>query len=288
MFSSELSTADQGSHKIYTPSSSSTLLNGESWQITYGDGSSAGGNVYSDTVSVGGTTVSAQAVEAASTASAAFVQGPNDGLLGLGFPSINTVTPDKQQTFFANAEASLQSPLFTADLKAGAPGSYNFGYIDDTAHTGTITYTNVDTSNGFWAYTTSGYQVGSGNFVSSSFSSIADTGTSLMLLPDAVVADYYAAVPGSQNSNADQGYVFPCSATLPDFTVQVSGYMATVPGRFINYAPASASGTCFGGIQSSAQTGGFAIFGDTFLKSQFVVFSDAAGGPQVGYAPKNL
>ena len=281
-------TSEQANHNIYNPSSSSTAkeLSGETWSISYGDGSSASGNVYTDTVVVGGTTVTSQAVEAAETISSEFAQDESDGLLGLGFSSINTVTPDKQQTFFANAESSLDAPLFTANLKKGEPGSYNFGYIDDTEYTGEITYTGVDNSQGFWGFTASGYQIGTGKAVSDSFTSIADTGTSLLLLPDAIVSAYYAQVNGAANSASDGGYVFDCSTTLPDLTLTIAGYNAVVPGSYINYAPTTGS-SCFGGIQSDSGVG-FSIFGDVFLKSQFVVFSDAASGPQLGFAAKNL
>lgn len=288
VFSSELTAANQKGHNIYNPKKSKTSkkLTGESWTISYGDQSSASGDVYSDTVNVGGTTVTGQAVEAAATISAEFASGDNDGLLGLGFSSINTVTPDQQQTFFANAETLLDAPLFTANLKKGAPGSYNFGYIDDSEYTGTVSYTNVDNSQGFWGYTTDSYTIGSGGSpVSSSIKSIADTGTTLLLVDDSIVSAYYAQVSGSSNSQSDGGYVFPCTATLPDISFTIGGYTGTVPGSYVNYAPASANGQCFGGVQSNAGIG-FSIFGDIWLKSQFVVFSDAQGGPQIGYAAK--
>ena len=170
----------------------------------------------------------------------------------------------------------------------GEPGSYNFGYIDNSEYTGDITYTAVDNSQGFWGFTSSGYAIGSSSAVSSSIQAIADTGTSLLLLPDAVVSAYYAQVSGSSNSQSDGGYIFPCSATLPSITLQIEGYGAVVPGDYMNYAPVSdGSTTCFGGIQSDDGVG-FSIFGDVFLKSQFVVFSDASGGPQLGFAAKNL
>lgn len=290
VFSSELPANQQTNHAIYNPASSSTSqqLAGETWSISYGDGSSASGNVYTDTVKVGGTSVTAQAVELASTISSQFAQDQSDGLLGLAFSSINTVTPDQQKTFFTNAESQLSAPLFTANLKKGAPGSYNFGYIDNSEYTGAITYTAVDSSKGFWGFTASGYTVGTASAVTESVAAIADTGTSLLLLPDDIVAAYYAQVENSQNSSADGGYIFACGVTLPDITIQIEGYAAVVPGSFMNYAPVSAgSASCFGGIQSDAGVG-FSIFGDVFLKSQFVVFSDASGGAQLGFAAKPL
>lgn len=289
VFSSELSAANKRGHNIYSPSKSKTAkkLTGESWRISYGDKSSASGDVYSDTVDVGGTTVTGQAVEAAATISAQFASGESDGLLGLGFSSINTVSPDQQNTFFANAAPILDAPLFTANLKKGAPGSYNFGYIDASEHTGTISYTAVDNSQGFWGYTTDSYTIGNGNAVQASFQTIADTGTTLLLTDDAIVSAYYSQVRGSSNSQSDGGYVFPCSARLPDISFSIGSYTGTVPGSYVNYAPASAPGTCFGGIQSNAGIG-FSIFGDIWLKSQFVVFSDGQNGPQIGYAAKAL
>ncbi|KAL2037093.1 hypothetical protein N7G274_010220 [Stereocaulon virgatum] len=290
VFSSELPASEQANHAIYNPANSGTSkkLPGETWSIKYGDGSSASGDVYTDTVAVGGTTVTGQAVELANTISASFARDQSDGLLGLAFSSINTVAPDQQKPFFDNAAGLLSSPLFTADLKKGRPGSYNFGYIDSAAYTGSITYTAVDNSRGFWGFTGAGYTVGTGAPVSESIPAIADTGTSLLLLPDDIVTAYYAQVPGSSNSATDGGYVFPCNAALPDISFQIEGYSAVVPGNYMNYAPLSAgSATCFGGIQSDASIG-FSIFGDVFLKAQFVVFDNAAGGPQLGFAAKAL
>ena len=289
VFSSELPANEQNGHNIYNPAKSSTskVSNGETWSISYGDGSSASGNVYTDVVNVGGTSVSGQAVELAQKISSEFAQDQSDGLLGLAFSSINTVKPQQQQTFFSNAESSLDAPLFTANLKKGEPGSYNFGYIDSSEYTGDITYTAVDNSQGFWGFTSAGYTVGSGSPVTDSFTAIADTGTSLLLLPDDLVSAYYDRVSGSSNSQSEGGYVFPCNADLPDLTIQIEGYKAVTPGNYINYAPASESGTCFGGLQSNSGIG-LSIFGDVFLKAQFVVFEDASGGPRLGFAAKNL
>lgn len=293
--------SQRSGHAVY-PAPSTKKISGETWSISYGDGSGASGTVYADTVivgmseiyastgkansneSTGGVTATSQAVEAATSVSAQFQQDvDNDGLLGLAFSSINTVRPTPAKTFFDNVKASLASPLFAVTLKYHAPGTYDFGYIDSSKYTGTITYVNVNTANGFWEFTASGYAVGSGSTTTTSIDGIADTGTTLLYLPTAVVRAYYAKVSGSSNSNTYGGYVFPCSTTLPSFTAIIGGTKHTVPGTYINYAPVSTgSSTCFGGIQPNTGIG-FSIFGDIFLKSQYVVFSGAST-PQLGFA----
>lgn len=81
-------------HTLYdfTKSSTSSKINGATWNISYGDGSSAYGDVYTDTVSVGTSTFSPQAVEPARSVAQSFVTSPGDGLLGLAMSSINTGT----------------------------------------------------------------------------------------------------------------------------------------------------------------------------------------------------
>jgi aspergillopepsin I len=51
----------------------------------------------------------------------------------------------------------------------------------------------------------------------------------------------------------------------------------------MNYAPTdNTSVSCFGGIQSNSGVG-FSIFGDIFLKSQYVVFDQTQGTPRIGF-----
>lgn len=90
----------QAGHNIFNASQSSTWkdLPGSTWQIQYGDGSTASGNVGTDVLDVGGLTIQNQAIERASQLSAQFQQGSGDGLLGLAFGSINTVQPTPVKT----------------------------------------------------------------------------------------------------------------------------------------------------------------------------------------------
>jgi hypothetical protein len=64
-------------HNIYDQAKSDSFKasKGQHWNITYGDGSSASGNVGTDVVNIGGIVVKNQAVEMAKKLSPSFAQG---------------------------------------------------------------------------------------------------------------------------------------------------------------------------------------------------------------------
>lgn len=163
-------------------------------------------------------------------------------------------------------------------------GKYNFGYIDEKAHNGPITYSPIDTTTGFWNWTSTGYAVGANDFTETPIVNIADTGSSLMLLPDEIVGAYYSAVDGARYDMFQGGFIFDCDVTLPDFTFGVGNAKITIPAKFIKYAPATGN-ECYGGLQSSTMIG-FNIFGDIALKAALVVFD--SGNSRIGWATKDL
>ncbi|KAL6414145.1 Endothiapepsin [Ilyonectria robusta] len=313
VYSSQAAAAGGQTDYVAADSSTSKALNGASFEISYGDGSAAAGHVVKELVSIGGLAVNSQAVEVADQVTASFSQQADlDGLVGLAFSSINTVQPQQQSTFFANANSESGVGLFTADLQQDAPGTYNFGFVNQSAFTGDIAFTAIDSSAGFWNFTSPGFAVGDGNTSISStpISGIADTGTTLLLLPGSVNDAYYSQVQGVQLDQTAGGFTFPCDAKLPDFTFGVGNGTVTIPGSFMNFAAlqstassrmgkrgrkfhpskaftaqAADAGTCFGGMQSSDAVG-TNIFGDIALKSAFVVFDGA--NSQIGFAKKDL
>jgi aspergillopepsin I len=285
VFSSLQPSSQTSGHGVYNVASGKQLP-GSSWNIRYGDGSGAAGKVYADKVVIGGVTATSQAVEAATSISTQFQQDKEiDGLVGLAFSSINTVKPKQQLTFFDNVKSSLAQPLFAADLRKGAAGSYDFGFIDKSKFKGDLAYTNIDSSQGFWTFTADKWAVGNVSGTGS-VSGIADTGTTLLLLPNNIVTAYYKGVRSAKNDQTQGGFVFNCNEKLPDFSITVAGQVRTVPGSFVNFAPIDQTGaTCFGGIQSSDGIG-INIFGDIFLKSQYVVFEAGSGAPRIGFGQK--
>ncbi|KAH9894594.1 eukaryotic aspartyl protease [Xylariomycetidae sp. FL2044] len=301
VFSSETPATQVAGQAVYEIAQSSTakLMSGAAWDISYGDGSSSSGNVYTDVVSIGGVTVENQAIESATDVSTSFTSRPDtDGLVGLAFSTLNTVAPTQQKTFFDNAMTDLASPLFTVNLKKAEPGNYNFGFIDPTEFSGEIFYVPVNTSAGFWQFTSTGYQIGSsGQTVSAPHQAIADTGTTLLLVPAEVAAAYYAQVEGAVEDAQQGGYVFPCGSTLPDYVAEIPTTQnnqvmnAIVPGEYINFAPVDGvsfddASTCFGGLQATPDSFPLSIYGDVFLKALFVVFH--GGNEELGFATKPL
>ena len=241
VFCTEQPSDQLSGHDPFDAAKSTTFQNSTStFDITFGDDSGASGTVGTDTVNIGGATVTSQAVELATSASSQLVEDTqSQGLVGLAFSSINTVKPNKQNTFFDNVKSSLAQPVLTANLKHDAPGTYEFGKIDSTQFQGQISYVPVDNSQGFWQFTSDSFAVGNGQMQQNSQASpaIADTGTTLLLADDPVVQAYYSTVPGVSFNQEQQGFVFDCNTQLPDLTLAMgSNYNAVISGSLLNFA----------------------------------------------------
>ena len=276
---------------------------------SYGDGSSASGDVYADTITVGGITVTGQDIEATKQLSSQFSSGAGDGrgypeswyslqasntllVLGLAWPSINTVQPTAAATPVENmiSQKLISQGVFTAYLSSYRQDSsstegesfYTFGGFDQTALTAanatedSIYYTPVDNSQGFWQFDSATASVNGKSVSRTGNTAIADTGTTLALVDDNTVEAIYKAIPGSSYDNSQQGYVFPTSVTpaqLPVVKFAVGGQEFAVPKESLAFAD-TGSGTYYGGIQSRGDMT-FDILGDTFLKGIYAVFDQA-------------
>jgi hypothetical protein len=238
-------------------------------------------------VTLGGLTITGQAIELANKMSDQFVQGTGDGLLGLAFGTINTVTPTPVATPVENMITEKDIPasaeLFTAKLgswrDANEPDKgesfYTFGFIDDAtvkASGAQIAYAPVDNSQGFWMFESTSATVNGTSVAQSGNTAIADTGTTLALVSDNTCKAIYDAIPGSTYDQTQQGYVFPSSTTadqLPVVTFAVGDTQFAVQKEDLGFADAG-NGMVYGGIQSRGSMT-FDILGDTFLKGIYAV-----------------
>ncbi|KAL5401312.1 hypothetical protein PMIN03_011622 [Paraphaeosphaeria minitans] len=301
-----LSRANEDNQQVaFDPTKSSTFkeLSGESWKISYGDSSSASGDVGTDTIDLGGLKVEGQAVELAKELSQQFAQGNGSGLLGLAFSSINTVSPTPQKTPVDNiiAQKGTGEQIFTAylgswrDTDEADKGEsfYTFGYIDSATLTAagatvsSINYADVDTSQGFWQIASASATINGKTLPRTSNTSIMDTGTTLCLVDDTLVEEVYAAIPGAKYDQSNQGYIFPSGTSadsLPTITLAIGDAQVAFQKEDLGFADAG-NGMVYGSIQSRGSMG-MDIYGDAALKAMYAVFDMNNGNPRFGFVQR--
>ncbi|KAK3315473.1 aspartic peptidase domain-containing protein [Apodospora peruviana] len=288
VFSSETSDDDNGNRSHYYPEQSMTALQipNATWEISYGDGSAAGGNVWLDLVSIAGVEIQNATVESATYVSEELSDDPiMSGVFGLAYnytPKMRPVMP----SVLSRLSPLLNTSLFTVDLKWHADSEYEFGFLNSSKHIEPIHFVPLMDGAKYWELSFTKFNAANSKlWYLFNWPAIVDTGTTLLLLPTYIVERYYKQVTGAYES--PMGWKYPCKSELPDFTIGfASNYTVTVPGKYINYLAFNDSkDSCLGGIQDN---GGieFSILGDIFLKAVFAVF-DIRGG-QVGFAKKEL
>lgn len=133
-------------------------------------------------------------------------------------------------------------------------------------------------SDGFWGITVE--SLTSNNVKEGkSFPAILDTGTTLLLLPDDIIARL--AKQYSATAIGGGSYSIPCDASkLRDLIFTIGGSTFKVPASDLIFSR-NQDGTCDSAFGSSGLP--FAILGDVFLKNNYVIFDVSV--PQVQIAP---
>lgn len=256
LFGPDLSAKQKGGRTIFNCSASAgcSLQNGKSWKVDYGDGSGARGRVVADKVgtslpiphhhhlqtpltphphsAIGTATAINLPIGLATNVSTTFASDTtSSGLLGLASSRLNSISPRPATsiTFLDAYFSTLPTDrrLFTTNLHHAAPGTYTFGTINASEHSGAIAYTPLtNRPAGMWSFALAGYAVGAERHMGS-VDAIADTGTSLILMPTGVVETFYKKVSGAVKSHEYGGWVFPCreadARRMPGFGVTVGG-----------------------------------------------------------------
>lgn len=123
--------------------------------------------------------------------------------------------PGPMLTLCSQQDIPESAELFTAYLGSWRDKNdpdkgesfYTFGYIDQDvieASGGEISYVDVDKSQGFWQFESSTAQVNDKTINRASNTAIADTGTTLALVDDAVCEAIYGAIPGAKQDRQQQ------------------------------------------------------------------------------------
>ncbi|KAJ3097605.1 Vacuolar protease A [Phlyctochytrium planicorne] len=263
-------------------SDSSITSTGASFSTSYGSGS-VSGKIYKGPVSIGGAV--SKLNFGVSTSETGFVG--NDGLVGLGFASISNIANQVSgQTNFVDglgfSGSQNQFGFYFSNSVDGDQGEVTFGGYDSNKIAGPITYVPLN-SQTYWQFSSSGisYSAGTKSGTFSVSNSIADTGTTLIILDTAAANNINKAI-GASAYNATEGvYRINCASTGPDVTFKIgSGTFSLPPSAYII---GDGEGGCFSGItQGASGLGGVAIFGDIFLRRYYSIYDKT--NSRVGFA----
>ncbi|KAI8978783.1 acid protease [Trametes punicea] len=262
-------------HSLYDPkkSSSSRKVNG-TFSIEYGDGSSASGGRYNDTVTVGGVVAKSQTFAAVTKDSSAFTDDPSDGVLGLAFPALSNLNA---RPFFFTALAQGAAPEGAFAFKLAQSGSELFiGGTNKSLYAGAIEYHPLSsTVSGFWQIGGASVSV-QGRKVASGFETVIDSGSTIITAPPAAAKAFWSGVKGAKVYDEDQGlWSLPCDA-FPEVAFSWGGKAWTISPEDFNAGQTEpGSKDCVGALAGSDLGLGNNtwLLGDTFMKSVYSVFS---------------
>ncbi|KAF4126386.1 hypothetical protein GMORB2_0122 [Geosmithia morbida] len=289
-------------------SKTSTLLQDAEWDIRYGDGTSADGVTYHDTVRLGTLRVDSATVKSARIIPASLENETGlSGVLGLSKPTSNSSSSITRLIREALV-GSNGRPIITADLRHNASGRIDFGQVadDDSLSEDAIAWVPPVPSSSYWDvdFSTVGWHGSHGLWHDRDFRATVDTATTLLFLPQALAGLYWFDIPGMRvDPRLENAYTFPCvlADSLPDLLFKIPGSdkFVTVAGKYLNYGPVGSStgktttssigdgdeDYCWGGMQGAKDLD-VAVLGDMMLKAVVVAFDLGSGA--VGFANKTL
>ena len=282
-----LTNDSRGTHNLYdhTHSPSAVLLPGQTWNDAFQGTTEIGGIVFSDTLNLGGIVIPNQAIQAATQAIPALIDGSRDAFVGLALGR-NGITPGQFPSVIDNfVHSSAQEPVFTALLTrvTEAPGFWTFGYINNTLSAPGIQYNPIVTIDpnapGQWEVK-SEYAILNGIPIArKGNTAVVDTGTPGILLEGSIVEDIYSFLHG-QFDAAAAGWVFPANLTeFPTLTLPAGTTNVTLTASdFASFT--SSPGMFFGTIQSRGDSK-VDVFGHPWFNNIYAVFDLGITGPEI-------
>ncbi|TFK45302.1 acid protease [Heliocybe sulcata] len=273
-------------HKAYNPSqSSSSKDTHQTFQLSYGDGSSVQGEQYSDSVIIQGLASQNQRLGAATQYSTGFSKSrfPPDGLLGLAFQEISDYNAPPVFASFVQQAQTTQT-VFTFRLTSSQGSELELGSSSLAGNA--VTYTPV-TQQGYWQVNMQSVLV-NGKNVLGQISAIIDSGTTYIIGDDANVRKLYASIPGAKDASMTVGqgyYTVPCNA-VPTVSLTFGGKSFAISPSILNLGRVSSgSNDCVAALVSSGIATDFWIVGDIFMRNVNTVFD--YGNKRVGFSPLN-
>lgn len=305
---------------IVDPSNSTTFeVVGENmFSISYLDGSYSKGDYFTDTFVIAGANVSNLTMGLAVNTTISY------GLIGVGYETNEAIVGTEQSYLanYTNLPAAMMNQgliatnaysLWLNDLDSDT-GSILFGGIDTKKYTGNLTKIDINSNSlgvhtKFWVNLTSLHATSSSGTdeltsTRSPIQVLLDSGSTVTTVPDDLAQEIWTEVGAVYNS--DLGFpVIPCSMWEsggylsfgfagpygPKINVTMDELILDLgsdDGLVMSFGSGDYEGqeACKFGIKNQSSSSQYFIFGDTFLRSAYVVY-DLVNN-QIGIAPTDF
>lgn len=247
----------------------------KSFSIAYLDGTKTTGTVYTDSFRLG--LIKAKDV-AIGRGNDNFIhpdEGPNKGICGLGFPSIQSF-PDGYPTLFETLrkQHAVNKGVFQFTLKPSG-AELKFGGIDWWKAKGFIKYTDVDSSSGVWSV--------SASINGKSVTATIDSGADYLYGPRSAIHNIMSELEGGEILNADDSemFVYKCDADAK-IKIKIAGVEVTLGKDQMKIG--MFRGKCLLPFIAMDDGSDSWTFGTTYFRSTTLIFD--ADKSRLGVAPQ--
>ncbi|KAJ3364009.1 hypothetical protein HDU91_002772 [Kappamyces sp. JEL0680] len=240
--------------------------------VTYGDGTVVRCSIGVDDITVGSKIINGQRLCIADYITTDTAQ--TDGLIGLSPPGYSLSNEANVFGTLLNQSSSASTDQISfwynpsSNFGAGQAGEITFGGVDTAKFTGAFTNIPLTSNRVYWEVVLSQITSGSTKVSDTAFPIIMDTGTSLALLPESVVATLNQLMGATVNS---QGFgIIDCAKgpSLPSITFSFAGAAPlTLSGKQLYIVDGSTCASIFLGTKDDVM-----ILGATFLRNYYTVF----------------
>lgn len=245
-------------------SSTYTFIN-DDYSIQYVSGS-ASGDWVTDTLTIGD--ISLENFQFANANSA----GGGIGVMGVSLEADESLNG---QAEYPNFPVALKNAGYIdrlvyslyLDTDTSSTGTFLLGGIDYDKFSGSLVYLPLaDAYSLDLTYSSIEYN---GKQIASSGVATLDSGTSFTYIPDAAFKSLKSSL-GLRTMDQGSGlYEISCDSAV---TVSFNFNGVTIVAESQNLVLQDGNGICLFGIQSTSQTDGYILFGDTFLRNAYVVY----------------
>ena len=245
------------------------------FNVTYGTGS-VQGNIITDNIAVAGLQLPGHIFGVATTETDDFAGNKTsfDGIMGVAQSTLSqqkTLTPVESLAKAGQIQEAITSFKISRLADQKNDGEVTFGGLDASKfdQNTLVTLDNVN-QNGFWEGKLDSVTLDGTDLGLNGRTAILDTGTTLMVVPDADAQAIHKVIPGAKKAKG--GFTVPCT-TNSSLALTFGKQQFPIDPRDIAFLPVDQNdltGDCVSGI-SAGQAGGPNqwLVGDVFLKNAY-------------------